>query len=95
MTKRMEHGEYYHADSIHFPDSLKYFTLNSGRTVYGGGGIMPDIFMPADTSFSSKLYLNLIRKVFLTPSLSISPSLTESLFSKNIPNSPTLIRNSL
>ncbi|MGN0033744.1 MAG: S41 family peptidase [Candidatus Limimorpha sp.] len=62
MTKRMEHGEYYHADSIHFPDSLKYFTLNSGRTVYGGGGIMPDIFMPADTSFSTKLYLDLIRK---------------------------------
>ena len=61
MTKRMEHGEYFHADSIHFPDSLKYKT-DGGRTVYGGGGIMPDIFMPADTSFSSKLYTNLVRK---------------------------------
>ena len=61
MTKRLEHGEYFHADSIHFPDSLRYKT-DKGRTVYGGGGIMPDIFMPADTSFNSKLYTNLVRK---------------------------------
>ena len=62
MTKRMKHGEFYHADSIQFPDSLKYSTLISGRTVYGGGGIMPDIFMPVDTSYSTKLYTDLIRK---------------------------------
>ena len=62
MTKRLEHGEYYHADSIKFADSLKYYTLKSGRTVYGGGGIMPDIFMPADTSYSTKLLTDLIRK---------------------------------
>lgn len=62
MTKRLNHGEYYHADSIQFPDSLKYYTLNSGRTVYGGGGIMPDIFMPVDTSFSTKLFTDLVRK---------------------------------
>ena len=62
MTKRMNHGEFYHADSIQFPDSLKYSTLVSGRTVYGGGGIMPDIFMPVDTSYSTKLYTDLVRK---------------------------------
>ncbi len=61
MTKRMKHGEYFHADSIHFPDSLRYKT-DHGRVVYGGGGIMPDLFMPADTSFNSKLYTNLVRK---------------------------------
>ena len=61
MTKRLEHGEYFHADSIHFPDSLKFKT-DGGRTVYGGGGIMPDIFVPIDTSFNSKLYTNLVRK---------------------------------
>ena len=61
MTKRLEHGEYYHADSIHFPDSLKYKT-DAGRTVYGGGGIMPDIFIPVDTAYNSKLYTNLVRK---------------------------------
>ena len=61
MTKRLEHGEYFHADSIHFPDSLRYKT-DKGRIVYGGGGIMPDIFMPIDTSYDSKLYTNLVRK---------------------------------
>ena len=61
MTKRLEHGEYFHADSIHFPDSLRYKTYK-GRIVYGGGGIMPDIFMPIDTSYNSKLYTNLVRK---------------------------------
>lgn len=65
MTKRMKHGEFYHADSIQFPDSLKYSTLLSGRTVYGGGGIMPDIFMPVDTTFATKLYTDLVRKGIL------------------------------
>ena len=64
LTDRMKNGEYFHADSIHFPDSLKYKTEN-GRIVYGGGGIMPDIFIPADTSFSSKLYTDLVRKGIL------------------------------
>ena len=59
MIKRLEHGEYYHADSIHFPDSLKFKT-DGGRTVYGG--IMPDIFIPVDTAYNSKLYTNLARK---------------------------------
>ena len=61
MTKRLEHGEYYHADSIHFPDSLKFKT-DGGRIVYGGGGIMPDLFIPVDTAYNSKLYTNLVRK---------------------------------
>lgn len=61
MTKRLKNGEYFHADSIHFPDSLKYKT-DAGRTVYGGGGVMPDIFIPVDTAFNSKLYTNLVRK---------------------------------
>ena len=61
MEKRLKHGEYFHADSIHFPDSLKYKT-DGGRTVYGGGGIMPDIFIPVDTAYNSKLYTNLVRK---------------------------------
>jgi carboxyl-terminal processing protease len=61
FMNRMEHGETFHADSIHFPDSLKYET-KSGRTVYGGGGIMSDIFIPLDTIRFSKLYSSLIRK---------------------------------
>ena len=62
MTKRLEHGEYYHADSIKFADSLRFNTLGNGRIVFGGGGIMPDIFMPLDTTYSTKLLTDLIRK---------------------------------
>lgn len=50
LVDRYNKGELLHADSIHFPDSLHYQTLNLKRTVYGGGGIMPDIFVPLDTT---------------------------------------------
>lgn len=50
--RRFKSGELLHADSIHFPDSLKFKTPK-GKIVYGGGGIMPDIFIPLDTSGSS------------------------------------------
>jgi carboxyl-terminal processing protease len=45
FVNRYNHGELFQADSIHFPDSLKYTTLVNKRTVYGGGGIMPDYFV--------------------------------------------------
>ena len=61
FAHRMEHGELVHADSIHCPDSLKY-TTHGGRTVYGGGGIMPDIFIPWDSTRYNQLYSDLIRK---------------------------------
>lgn len=54
--ERYENGELLSADSIHFADSLKFKTVG-GKTVYGGGGIMPDVFVPIDTSFRSS-YLN-------------------------------------
>ena len=50
LSDRYKKGELLHADSIHFADSLRYQTLNLKRTVYGGGGIMPDIFVPLDTA---------------------------------------------
>jgi carboxyl-terminal processing protease len=49
IVRRFQHGEFDHKDSIHVKDSLKFKTM-AGRTVYGGGGIMPDIFVPRDTS---------------------------------------------
>ena len=55
IIRRMQHGELLHSDSIHFPDSLKY-TTPKGKTVYGGGGIMPDIFVPLDTAGVSGFY---------------------------------------
>ncbi len=50
IEKRFRHGELYSADSIHFADSLRYLTLRQQRAVYGGGGIMPDYFVPLDTT---------------------------------------------
>ena len=61
ISKRVKHGELIHADSIHFPDSLKY-TTPGGRVVYGGGGIMPDIFVPWDSTWISDYYTDLRRK---------------------------------
>jgi carboxyl-terminal processing protease len=61
FSRRFEHGELYSADSIHFNDSLKYYT-SAKRVVYGGGGIMPDIFVPLDTSWNSKYQQELVRK---------------------------------
>src|SRR3712207_8575790 len=54
------HGELYSADSIHFADSLKYKTLRENRTVYGGGGIMPDYFVPLDTTVTTRFHRMLI-----------------------------------
>ena len=49
IYKRYKHGEFLHADSIHYKDTVKYFTAH-GKVVHGGGGITPDYFVPADTS---------------------------------------------
>ncbi len=51
--KRFTDGELMNADSIHLPDSMKFKTMLDKRIVYGGGGIMPDVFVSADTSYSS------------------------------------------
>ncbi len=58
---RMENGEMFSADSIKFDESQKFKTLINGRTVFGGGGIMPDIFIPMDTSSHYK-YINKLRR---------------------------------
>lgn len=55
LINRINHHELFSADSIHFDDSMK-FTTPAGRTVYGGGGIMPDIFIPIDTMSTSDYY---------------------------------------
>lgn len=62
LIDRYNHGELAHADSIHFPDSMKYSTLVNHRTVYGGGGIMPDVFVPMDTAHYTPYYRDLMAK---------------------------------
>ena len=59
VINRLKSGELTNADSIHFADSLKYETLRQHRTVYGGGGIMPDEYIPLDTT----LYTNYHREL--------------------------------
>lgn len=62
LIDRFNHGEMIHADSIHFADSLKAQTKRMGRTVYGGGGIMPDFFVPIDTTQYTDYHRNLVAK---------------------------------
>lgn len=66
FIKRYSSGEMVSSDSIHFPDSLKARTLVTKRTVYGGGGIMPDLFVAADTSAYSDYYRDVVRKGIVT-----------------------------
>lgn len=61
MLNRYKKGEFFSADSIKFADSLKYKTIR-GRTVYGGGGIMPDVFVPRDTAELTDYLLELFNK---------------------------------
>lgn len=65
LDERYKHGELYSADSIHFADSLKYQTLRLKRTVYGGGGVMPDIFVPLDTTQYTRFHRQLAAKSIL------------------------------
>ena len=62
MMNRLKSGELTSADSVHFADSLKYYTLRDHRTVYGGGGIMPDHFVPLDTTRYTKFHRMLAAK---------------------------------
>jgi len=68
LKKRYEHGEMQTVDSIQLPDSLKYHTLVNKRIVYGGGGVMPDYFVPIDTLTTYHIQLlakGLIHKLYL------------------------------
>jgi len=58
ILNRYQHGEFFNQDSIQFDESLKYTTKN-GRTVYGGGGVMPDIFVPRDTTMFTDYFIDL------------------------------------
>lgn len=65
LDNRLKHGEMTNSDSIHFADSLKFQTLRKHRTVYGGGGIMPDVFVPLDTTQYTKLHRQLVAKGYV------------------------------
>ena len=62
LEKRLKHGELTNPDSIHFDSSQKFYTLRNHRVVYGGGGIMPDYFVPLDTTKYTKYHRLLAAK---------------------------------
>lgn len=62
FENRLKHGELTNRDSIHFADSLKYQTLREHRTVYGGGGVMPDVFVPLDTLQYTRFHRQIANK---------------------------------
>lgn len=62
IIDRLNSGELMHADSIKYIDSLKVKTLRLGRTIYGGGGISPDVFVPLDTADFTKYYRDVVAK---------------------------------
>ena len=64
IWNRYLHGEFFNADSIHLADSVEYFTKN-GRIVYGGGGIMPDVFVPRDTTDITPYFTKLVNKALI------------------------------
>jgi carboxyl-terminal processing protease len=68
VANRLKHGELMNADSIHFADSLKCYTLRKHRVVYGGGGIMPDYFVPLDTTRFTKFHRELAAKSVIVSS---------------------------
>lgn len=65
MIHRLKSGELTNPDSIHFVDSLKFYTLRKHNTVYGGGGIMPDIYVPLDTTKYTKFHREISAKGIL------------------------------
>lgn len=93
LIKRYNHGELAYEDSIHFPDSLKFNTLENGRIVYGGGGIMPDIFVSIDTSNYSDYYRDLVRKGILNRFLLDYSDNNRAEFKSKYPDFKTFDKN--
>ena len=62
LLNRANEGEYYSLDSIQFNDTLRYTTRLNGRTIYGGGGVMPDVYVPIDTTEYTTYYRDLVAK---------------------------------
>jgi carboxyl-terminal processing protease len=93
LINRYKKGEYVHEDSIHFPDSLKFYTLIDKRTVYGGGGIMPDFFVPLDTTGYSDYYRDIIRQGIVNKFVLNYIDQNRKSIKSNYPNIGTYVKN--
>lgn len=101
IVDRFSHGEFYSADSIKHDES-KIFTTSNGRKVYGGGGIMPDVFVPEDTTGITSYYINVANQGLIQKfSFSVADKYREMLngvkeidrFLKVLPRDNTLLEN--
>lgn len=92
LQQRFKHGELASRDSFHLPDSLKFKTHN-GRTVYAGGGIMPDIFIPLDTSAASAFALKIYNSGLLNEYVLSSLNNSRDRLKKQYPNFNSFNRN--
>ena len=88
FSNRVKHGELINPDSIKFPDSLKYYT-SQRRVVYGGGGIMPDVFTAWDSTPITDYYLDLRRKNVVTQFVGDYVDVNRQSLQKNYPDFPT------
>jgi carboxyl-terminal processing protease len=93
IRNRWQHGEFVHKDSIIFPDSLKFETLVLKKTVYGGGGIMPDDFIPIDTLLRSEYHQTLLRRGVLFGFISQYVDKKRNEFTKAFPDFDSFERN--
>jgi carboxyl-terminal processing protease len=96
IYERYEHGELFSADSIHYSKDQKIYKTNAGRTVYGGGGIVPDIFVALDTSVFTRsvtqLYLdgrfsNFVYKYYIDHTRELDQFKTPADFAAHYQNS--------
>jgi len=92
IATRLKHGEMVNADSIKFPDSLKYYTAQK-RVVYGGGGIMPDVFTPWDSTPYTTYYRDLLRKDVIRSFVGIFVDKKRSDLTHDYPDIDAFINN--
>ncbi len=93
MAQRYSSGELTSADSVHFSDSLRYSTLHNKRVVYGGGGIMPDLFVPIDTTYYSDYYRDLVAKGIINQFCMDYVDKNRDELKKQYPNEDSFIAN--
>ena len=86
LVERYNRGESFNRDSIHLADTLVFRTRKLGRPVYGGGGIMPDLFVPQDTSYYTPFYGEILRKGLLTDYMNEYSDINRGKILKKYPN---------
>lgn len=93
ILHRYEAGEFSSADSVHFDNSQKVTTLKNSRTIYGGGGIMPDVFVPIDTTGITPYYRDLVAKGILNRFVVNYVDQNRSILKKDYPTEDSFVEN--